>query len=142
MVPAGPPWGSPFLCIVARRSCPLGRVPPPAAVSPASLAWSDCPTVRICTGPWASDLSSARVVGPLVPAGQILLSYIKRSGKPGFSGIQKGAGRMTGPYAKPCLQNWLNKTKLTTIVKGHGLHFFSSFPQDTCQGLVQNTPHP
>lgn len=31
-----PPQGSPFLCIVARRSCPLGCAPPPAAVSPAS----------------------------------------------------------------------------------------------------------
>lgn len=65
----GPPQGSPFLCIVARRSCPLGRVPPPAAVSPASWAWSDWPTVRICTGPRASDLSSARATGPPVPAG-------------------------------------------------------------------------
>lgn len=33
---AEPPQGSPFLCIVARRSCPLGCAPPPAAVSPAS----------------------------------------------------------------------------------------------------------
>lgn len=63
------PQGSPFLCIVARRSCPLGCAPPPAAVSPASWAWSDWPTVRICTGPRASHLSSASAAGPLVPAG-------------------------------------------------------------------------
>lgn len=69
---AGPPRGSPFLCIVARRSCPLGCVPPPAAVSPASWAWSNRPTVRICTGPRASASasSSARAAGPPAPAGQ------------------------------------------------------------------------
>lgn len=65
----GPPRGSPFLCIVAQMSCPLGRVPPPAAVSPSSPAWSDWPTVRIRMGPRASDLSSASATGPLVPAG-------------------------------------------------------------------------
>lgn len=65
----GPPRGSPFLCIVARMSCPLGRVPPPAAVSPSSRAWSDWPTVRIRMGPRASDLSSASAAGPPVPAG-------------------------------------------------------------------------
>lgn len=64
-----PPQGSPFLCIVARRSCPLGCAPPAAAVSPASWAWSDWPTVRICTGPRASHLSSASAAGPPVPAG-------------------------------------------------------------------------
>lgn len=71
---SGPPRGSPFLCIVARTSCPPGRAPPPAAVSPAAVspaswAWSDWPTVRICTGPRASDLSSASAAGPPEPAG-------------------------------------------------------------------------
>lgn len=63
------PWGSPFFCIVARRSCLLGHAHPPAVVSPVSCAWSDWPTVRICTGPRASGLSSASAAGPLVPAG-------------------------------------------------------------------------
>ena len=44
---SGPPRGSPFLCIVPWMSCPPGRAPPPAAVSPVSWAWSDWPTVRI-----------------------------------------------------------------------------------------------
>lgn len=101
----GPPRGSPFLCIAARRSCPPGAVPPPAAVAPASGAGSSRPTVRICTGPRASASasSSARAAGPPAPAGQDTAESRGRGLDPQAS--VKRARAEGGPSAVLCLQN-------------------------------------